>query len=70
MNACDTFNFVLQKLAGFLKAIGLNNVEVKKRDFPNYHNLPVSWDKIILFPNPSQYIIQEKVAKNKKTLLH
>lgn len=56
INARNTLNFLVQKLAYFLKAVGLRNVEIQKDGFPNYANLPENWDKTVPFPNPIHII--------------
>jgi hypothetical protein len=65
MNARDTLNFVATSLSSFPKAVGLNDLEVQKGDFPHRSNRPENWDKVIPFPDVDQYFV-EKLIKTKR----
>ncbi|XP_055344050.1 uncharacterized protein LOC129592111 [Paramacrobiotus metropolitanus] len=66
----DTLNFVATKLSKFPKAVGLEDVQVKKGEFPHRFNKPENWDKVLPFPDLTLYSSEglmkadrEKLAK-------
>ena len=68
INARDTLNFVAQKLAHFPKAVGLVGVE-QKGDFPHHYNSPDNWDKIVDFPEITDYFYDSLKTKDKQKLV-